>query len=275
VGTFAGRAVRKILRDVKSPRDAAVLCWRAMVPPDPRLREIRSRIWGNLPRVALREAFPGIETVDIQILEPYRRQLASTLDLEELSALLAIVRYTNSKNILEIGTYDGSTTLNLAANLPEDARVVTVDLPPQSAADQTAITVPTEHRNKTKHVIGERFLQSPHRSKIRQVFGDSAALDWTSLGLFDIVFIDGCHFQEYVLSDTRNAFAVLRPGGLVVWHDYGQNRHVTEVVDGMRSPGSKPSSQNGRNGSALPSGNGRTYVAISGTRLALAASARP
>lgn len=200
--------------------------------------------------------------MDIQILEPYRRWLASTLDLEDLSALLAIVRFTGAKDILEIGTYDGSTTLNLAANAGDDGRVVTVDLPPQSAATETAISVPLEYRNKTKHAIGERFVQSPHRSKIRQVFADSAALDWASLGSFDLILIDGCHYRDYVVSDSRKAFSVIRPQGLILWHDYGQNRDVTDVLDrcGRRR---FPANGNG-NGTPHP-----RIFAIAGTRLAV------
>jgi len=40
-------------------------------------------------------------------------------------------------------------------------------------------------------------------------------------GPFDLIFIDGSHYYEYVKSDTQNALGCLTAGGLVVWHDYG------------------------------------------------------
>ena len=35
----------------------------------------------------------------------------------------------NARKIIEIGTFDGNTALNIAANTPDEARIFTVDLP--------------------------------------------------------------------------------------------------------------------------------------------------
>lgn len=32
----------------------------------------------------------------------------------------------------------------------------------------------------------------------------------------------GAHSYEYVAFDTRNAFACVRPGGVIAWHDFGR-----------------------------------------------------
>jgi predicted O-methyltransferase YrrM len=62
--------------------------------------------------------------------------------------------------------------------------------------------------------------------------GDSASLDWKLLEPpFDLIFIDGCHYFDYVKKDTENALQYLRPGGIVVWHDYGEFKDVSKVVD--------------------------------------------
>ncbi len=45
-------------------------------------------------------------------------------------------------------------------------------------------------------------------------------------------FIDGCHYREYVKADTENALRNIRAGGVVVWHDYGDIKDVSRVVDG-------------------------------------------
>jgi predicted O-methyltransferase YrrM len=64
------------------------------------------------------------------------------------------------------------------------------------------------------------------------VLGDSAALDWAQLAPpFDLIFIDGCHYMEYVQKDTENALRCLRPSGVIVWHDYGEIKDVCRVVD--------------------------------------------
>lgn len=40
-------------------------------------------------------------------------------------------------------------------------------------------------------------------------------------GYFDFVFIDGCHFYEYVLNDIKNWLPLVRKGGVIAGHDYG------------------------------------------------------
>jgi|SRR6185437_7172175 len=72
--------------------------------------------------------------------------------------------------------------------------------------------------------------------------------------------IGGCHYPEYVLSDSHHAGASLGPNGVVAWHDYGQNRGVSDVVDALAM--AMNSQKNGR-------GNARAF-AIAGTRLAVA-----
>jgi hypothetical protein len=43
-------------------------------------------------------------------------------------------------------------------------------------------------------------------------------LNFSGLGRFDLVFIDGDHSYPYVVSDTRNAFKVLRDDNpMIVW----------------------------------------------------------
>src|SRR5262249_38723033 len=56
--------------------------------------------------------------------------------------------------------------------------------------------------------------------KVRLIRADSLHFDFGSLAPLDFVFLDGAHDFEHVLSDTRQAYAALRPGGCLVWHDF-------------------------------------------------------
>ena len=87
-----------------------------------------------------------------------------------------------SKDILEIGTFDGNTTLNLAANAASGATVTTVDLPPDW--DGTYLYhVPDDYVNVTSRTaIGCQYRDTPYAAMIEQVYGDSAGLDWNRLG---------------------------------------------------------------------------------------------
>jgi len=51
--------------------------------------------------------------------------------------------------------------------------------------------------------------------------GDSASFDWAPYeGTLDFIFIDGAHSQEYVLSDSRQAFRLLKLRRHHPVHDY-------------------------------------------------------
>jgi predicted O-methyltransferase YrrM len=233
VNGFVGRSAKKFIREVKSPGDALRFFSRMLLPVDPHVLQCHSWIWGRLPRLELSQVMPGIESVSIEILEAYNRALGTTLDIEEVASLLAIVKFSGAKKILEIGTFDGGTALNLAANTSSDAHIVTIDLPPTWNGD-FSLSTPKNYQNVTDRMkVGRRFLNTPHEKKIEQVFGDSATIDWSKLpGPFDVVFIDGCHSYDYVAKDTQNALKYARMGGgLIIWHDYGYFKDVSDVVD--------------------------------------------
>lgn len=62
----------------------------------------------------------------------------------------------------------------------------------------------------------------------RQILGDTRKLDFEPWGAFDIIFIDACHAYEWVLSDSRKSLKSLKPGGILIWHDFG-NHNVPDV----------------------------------------------
>jgi predicted O-methyltransferase YrrM len=54
----------------------------------------------------------------------------------------------------------------------------------------------------------------------------------------DVVFIDGDHGRHAVLEDTRWAGGITRPGGLIIWHDYGNPAvEVTGVLNKLAAIG--------------------------------------
>jgi hypothetical protein len=73
--------------------------------------------------------------------------------------------------------------------------------------------------NKT--ASGEWFSNTPVAAKITQLFGDSAAFDYSEYeGRMDLVFVDGGHSYEYALADSIQARKLLAPHGVILWHDY-------------------------------------------------------
>jgi predicted O-methyltransferase YrrM len=188
---------------------------------------------GGLERVPNETYLPDAREAALSVVNPGRRTSGTSVTLHELTCLLMAAHAVRARRVLAIGTFDGNTALNFAANLPADGLVVTVDLPPDFSAERPlGFDVGPGYRNLTpRSLVGEQLRGHRLGAKVRQVFGDSAELDFTALGVFDLAFIDGCHAYDYVRSDTEKVLGVLRPGGIVAWHDYGKYASVCQAVD--------------------------------------------
>lgn len=223
---------RRTWFSVRRPTAAFAIVRSRLLPVDSTARRIASWRFGELPRVALVDLFPGIEGVEVNLVNTFDRRTNLSVDIHELVVLASVARFTNARNLLEIGTYDGNTTLNLAANAAPDATLTTIDLPLDWNGN-FAIDVPKLKVNVTdRSRVGLQYKGTKYANRIRQVLADSATLDWSTLSPpFDFVFIDGCHHYDYVKRDTENALRVLKPGGVLAWHDYGFIKDVSQLVD--------------------------------------------
>jgi hypothetical protein len=131
----------------------------------------------------------------------------------------------HARMMFEFGTATGRTAYLWARNSPPDARVVTLTLRPDDVS--TYQNISGDASSDVKHAMSESrfttfyYTGTPVESKVTQLYGDSKALDETPyVGTCDLVFVDGSHARSYVESDTRKALRMVRPGGLVLWHDY-------------------------------------------------------
>jgi predicted O-methyltransferase YrrM len=168
--------------------------------------------------IALKQAFPGIERARAIIQAvPTEMSLGNSLasDLIILAQMCALLR---PESVFEFGTYDGLATLHFALNTPVDARITTLDLPPDDPIRKTDSDDTFYTRGIT---VGQHFHGQPEQSKIQQIYSNSMMFDhqpWRNK--MDLIFVDGGHDYEVVKSDTEKAMEMLRPGGLLVWHDY-------------------------------------------------------
>ncbi len=131
----------------------------------------------------------------------------------ELAVINLVVSSLAPKALFEIGTFDGRTTLNMAANSPDDAVVYTLDLPGPELQNTTYTLEAIEKKFVEKPASGSRFGKRPEAAKIRQLYGDSAKFDFSAcFDKIDLVFVDASHAYEYVLNDSRVALKLLRNG---------------------------------------------------------------
>jgi hypothetical protein len=171
----------------------------------------------------------------VLILEP---DLADgNVTVHELLAISQIVRMVKPDKSFEIGTYDGRTTLNIAANSPDIGCVYTLDLPASRLNDVKLRIAESEKKYVNKDESGVRYKKSKWSNKILQLYGDSASFDYSEyIEKIDLVFIDGSHTCEYLRNDTEVALKLLRKsGGVILWHDYSSPswRSLTGAINDL------------------------------------------
>jgi predicted O-methyltransferase YrrM len=98
-------------------------------------------------------------------------------------------------------------------------------------------------RTDARGNIGHLYRDQNFGHRVNQIFCDSRRWHLKNYpnNFFDTVLIDGGHTKSIVKSDTKKALKVLRPGGLIIWHDFcpvlsvrSKNPHVGEVVTAVK-----------------------------------------
>jgi hypothetical protein len=165
-----------------------------------------------VPQVAVQELFPEIDfTRAPELIHPFPRALS--VSPHELMILNSVVRFLQPKRVVEFGTAEGRTTLNIALHLPEDGEVVTLDFAP----------IPGQNE------VGYFYWDQPLKAKINQVYSGVDA--WNSepyRSSAQIVFCDACDQPEGLAAEAAQAFAVVQPGGVIFRHDYGSAEGPTQ-----------------------------------------------
>jgi len=180
---------------------------------------------------------PGIQSLEVSDLPAPQTpvQMLSIapgyggMPAQDLYALLRIVLWIRPRVIFEIGTFQGATTAHLALN--SDAQIYTLDLPRDMATDLKGYTSSDAALLQARDQIGGFYRQSNHDGRIHQLFGDSRSFDYRAYyGSADLVLVDACHLYDYVISDSNQAFRLLGPRGVIVWHDLGNSRDVLRAL---------------------------------------------
>jgi predicted O-methyltransferase YrrM len=133
----------------------------------------------------------------------------------ELGRLLETVRSERPQVVLEIGTALGGTLFGFAQTAAPDAHLITIDLP---AGGFGGGYYPA------RGYLYRRFARG--RQTIHPLLGDSHRAETVArvqklLGgrSVDFLFVDGDHDYEGVLKDYELYAPLVRPGGLIAFHD--------------------------------------------------------
>jgi len=145
---------------------------------------------------------------------------------EDRGVLLALCRVFRPQTVIEIGVQRGATARQLLDGCPFIRHYIGIDVPPA-----TRMPLPGQ-QSEVPAVAGE-FASGDVRFRLSLRHGllDLKPADLPRAGL---VLIDGDHSAAAVRADTALARAVLWPGGIIAWHDYGNRTvEVTGVIDAL------------------------------------------
>lgn len=152
---------------------------------------------------------PEVELPRIDWLR-YARRFMNPLELETLVHLFRSVGATSA---VEFGVNEGRTAKALLEYVPTLEHYVGIDVIPGY------VTSKKVQRNEVPTRPG---WQAENMNGFRLIISANGSLDLKAgdLPQCDAAFIDGDHGREAVMHDTALARACVRPGGIIVWHDY-------------------------------------------------------
>lgn len=130
----------------------------------------------------------------------------------ELETLLCLFESVSAKTVIEFGVNNGRNPAAALRNIKSIERYVGIDV---EQGYRTAMPV---QRREIPRVPGELALGDARFDLIVRPRGsfDLAADD---LPPADAIFIDADHSERGVRNDTSLALEVVKPGGIIIWHD--------------------------------------------------------
>jgi glycosyltransferase involved in cell wall biosynthesis/predicted Zn-dependent protease len=132
--------------------------------------------------------------------------------------ILTLLAHARPFRVLEVGTALGHMTANFTEWTADGAQVITL-----GTVAELAVPTPTAQRYEepSRSDFGKATNHFGKVAKVLFVTADSLGYDFARLGPLDFAFIDGAHGRAHVRADTLGAYRQLRPGGWLVWHDFG------------------------------------------------------
>ena len=162
----------------------------------------------NVPVSATTQVYT--ETSALGTTTFYRRAAISTFGGKQCE---------ENSNVIEIGTFDGKTTINCAINLI-NSKIYTLDLPEDE--DTSELKRVKEYLEYDKELIisnKRKNKKFDNINNINQIYCDSTSFDFSQID-FSLAFIDGGHDYNTVKSDTINCIENIQKPGIILWHDY-------------------------------------------------------
>lgn len=154
------------------------------------------------------EAFTHLYDADISLSEPDLRKFGHSTDRDQIVFMCALAKVSTGP-IIEFGTFTGKMALNMSLNTKHS--IYTIDI---------GAYVTGEGYND--YIPGCEFMDRVDLyNSPKLIIGDSKTVDVpVARGEAGLVYIDGGHDYETVVSDSARAMQFISDLGIIVWDDY-------------------------------------------------------
>jgi predicted O-methyltransferase YrrM len=144
-----------------------------------------------------KSSFDGVST-NVQVWSKYLKEFAGKPNI----------------HALEIGTFEGGSALWFLANV--------------LTHDSSTITCVDLFEGEIDSTFDNNVKASELGPKLTKLKGDSKVVLRTLKNNFDFVYIDGSHVAKDVLVDAVLVWDLVKPGGMIIFDDYGFRRSPTD-----------------------------------------------
>lgn len=213
--------IRASLGGFKEGQQSLHDTYRAVSPFSPLKQGAGRKMLALIPEVSLESLgeLPEQITLDMRYVD-----VNGATPFRDLIAILSLAKIQHPTAALELGTYLGSTTANLALNLPS-AIIHTIDLPEDGAEAAALIEgQPVDDLHLISgRKLGKSFRGTAIEQRIVQHQGDTATYDYSVIhDPVTMFLVDGSHTYAYARSDTLHCFDLAREAQsecTFLWHD--------------------------------------------------------
>jgi len=150
----------------------------------------------------------------------YKHSYDWFLNSELKSKLFAFANPNQTNTLLEIGCFEGLSSVFLADHLLDHPNSTLTCVDPFLHIDNN------DHKQFLNNVENNfdhnvSVCNNANKITVHKTTSDAFFENPANLKTYNFIYIDGCHEPDFIKRDMENCFAVLKEGGIMWMDDYG------------------------------------------------------
>jgi predicted O-methyltransferase YrrM len=120
-----------------------------------------------------------------------------TSEIDVYDFIFSLIKMIGAKNVMEIGVFEGYTSLRMVEALPKDGKFTGIDINDYLKHDLKSIGPEIDF------ILGESIT----------------VMQGMNPQQFDFIFVDGDHSFANIMPEFKEVAKLIKPGGIIAYHD--------------------------------------------------------